>query len=182
MTSFSWWSWITIDVAPQACRPRTWSPRSPRPTDLSRRCRRRRLGTPTVQYGFPDTPLGVWGNAGYSITLLRVPYPESFRLVVASTRLENLPVRRALRRCSRIKPKRLSARSIGRRTKPATWLRRRKKPSPKTKRSSSRNRCTSHYCQIGELEDCHPISTNETVSRIHQSSIWQHSLNLQSSI
>jgi len=50
----------------------------------------RRLGTPTVQYGFPDTPLAVWGNAEYSVTLLRVAYPESFRLVVASTRLENL--------------------------------------------------------------------------------------------
>jgi len=50
----------------------------------------RRLGTPTTQYGFPDTPLAVWGSAEYSITLLRVPYPESFRLVVASTRLENL--------------------------------------------------------------------------------------------
>ena len=50
----------------------------------------RRLGTPTVQYGFPDTPLGVWGDAEYSVTLLRVPYPESFRLVVALTRLENL--------------------------------------------------------------------------------------------
>lgn len=50
----------------------------------------RRLGTPTTQYGFPDTPLAVWGNADYSVTLLRVPYPESFRLVVASTRLENL--------------------------------------------------------------------------------------------
>ena len=50
----------------------------------------RRLGTPTVQYGFPDTPLAVWGNEEYSVTLLRVPYPESFRLVVASTRLENL--------------------------------------------------------------------------------------------
>jgi hypothetical protein len=50
----------------------------------------RRLGTPTVQYGFPDTPLAVWGNAEYSVTLLRVPYPESFRLVVASTQLENL--------------------------------------------------------------------------------------------
>ena len=50
----------------------------------------RRLGTPTVQYGFPDTPLAVWGNDEYSVTLLRVPYPESFRLVVASTRLENL--------------------------------------------------------------------------------------------
>ena len=50
----------------------------------------RRLGTPTVQYGFPDTPLAVWGDAEYSITLLRVAYPESFRLVVALTRLENL--------------------------------------------------------------------------------------------
>jgi len=50
----------------------------------------RRLGTPTVQYGFPDTPLAVWGSAEYSVTLLRVTYPESFRLVVASTRLENL--------------------------------------------------------------------------------------------
>ena len=50
----------------------------------------RRLGTPTVQYGFPDTPLAVWGNAEYSVTLFRVTYPESFRLVVASTRLENL--------------------------------------------------------------------------------------------
>jgi len=50
----------------------------------------RRLGTPTVQYGFPDTPLAVWGTAEYSVTLLRVTYPESFRLVVALTRLENL--------------------------------------------------------------------------------------------
>jgi hypothetical protein len=50
----------------------------------------RRLGTPTVQYAFPDTPLAVWGTADHSVTLLRVAYPESFRLVVASTRLENL--------------------------------------------------------------------------------------------
>jgi hypothetical protein len=50
----------------------------------------RRLGTPTVQYGFPDTPLAEWGNAEYSVTLLRVTYPESFRLVVALTRLEDL--------------------------------------------------------------------------------------------
>jgi hypothetical protein len=50
----------------------------------------RRLGTPTVQYGFPDTPLAVWGTAEHSVTLLRVAYPESFRLVVALTRLENL--------------------------------------------------------------------------------------------
>ena len=43
-----------------------------------------------VQYAFPDTPLAVWGNADYSLTLLRVAYPASFRLVVASTRLEEL--------------------------------------------------------------------------------------------
>lgn len=50
----------------------------------------RALGTPTVQYGFPDTPLAVWGNAEYSVTLLRVAYPAAFRLVVASTRLDDL--------------------------------------------------------------------------------------------
>ena len=50
----------------------------------------RQLGTPTVQYGFPDTPLAVWGNADYSVTLLRVTYPVAFRLVVASTRLDEL--------------------------------------------------------------------------------------------
>lgn len=50
----------------------------------------RQLGTATVQYGFPDTPLAVWGTAEYSVTLLRVAYPESFRLVVALTRLEDL--------------------------------------------------------------------------------------------
>jgi hypothetical protein len=50
----------------------------------------RRLGTPTVQYGFPDTPLAVWGTGDYSVTLLRVTYPDSFKLVVALTRLEDL--------------------------------------------------------------------------------------------
>jgi hypothetical protein len=50
----------------------------------------RQLGTPTVQYGFPDTPLAVWGNSDYSVTLLRVAYPAAFRLVVASTRLDDL--------------------------------------------------------------------------------------------
>jgi hypothetical protein len=46
--------------------------------------------TPVVPYGAPDTPLAIWGDAEYSVTLLRVAYPESFRLVVAFTRLENL--------------------------------------------------------------------------------------------
>lgn len=50
----------------------------------------RQLGTPTVQYGFPDTPLAGWGTDAYSVTLLRVAYPAAFRLVVAHTRLDNL--------------------------------------------------------------------------------------------
>jgi hypothetical protein len=50
----------------------------------------RRLGSATPPYGFPDTLLGVWGTSDYSLTLFRVSYPESFRLVVALTRLEDL--------------------------------------------------------------------------------------------
>jgi hypothetical protein len=50
----------------------------------------RRMGTPTVQYGFPDTPLAEWGSDTYSVTLLRVAYPAAFRLVVAHTRLDAL--------------------------------------------------------------------------------------------
>lgn len=50
----------------------------------------RQLGTPAGQYAFPNTTLAVWGTAEHSVTLLRVAYPESFRLVVASTRLEDL--------------------------------------------------------------------------------------------
>jgi hypothetical protein len=50
----------------------------------------RRLGSATVPYGYPDTPLGVWGTGDYSLTLFSVAYPESFRLVIALTRLEDL--------------------------------------------------------------------------------------------
>ena len=50
----------------------------------------RPMGTQTTPYGFPDTPLAVWGDADYSVTLLRVTYPAGFRLVVALTRLESL--------------------------------------------------------------------------------------------
>jgi hypothetical protein len=50
----------------------------------------RPLGTPTVLYGFPDTPLAVWGNDNHSVTLFRVAYPAAFRLVVALTPLEKL--------------------------------------------------------------------------------------------
>jgi hypothetical protein len=45
---------------------------------------------PAVQYGAPDKPLAIWGDTQYSITLLRVAYPETFRLVVSFTRLDNL--------------------------------------------------------------------------------------------
>jgi hypothetical protein len=50
----------------------------------------RQIGGPSVPYAFSDTPLAIWGDADHSVTLLRVAYPESFRLVVASTRLDNL--------------------------------------------------------------------------------------------
>ena len=71
----------------------------------------RRLGTPTVQYGFPDTPLAVWGTTEYSVTLLRVAYPASFRLVVAHTRLENLARTATAAAVGRIPTKRRSASS-----------------------------------------------------------------------
>jgi len=50
----------------------------------------RLVGTQTTQYGYPDTPLAVWGNAASSVTLFRVGETKSFRLVVAETRLEAL--------------------------------------------------------------------------------------------
>jgi hypothetical protein len=50
----------------------------------------RSIGPQTSQYAFSDTPLAIWGDRGSSITLLRVAYPEIFRLVVTSTHLENL--------------------------------------------------------------------------------------------
>jgi hypothetical protein len=50
----------------------------------------RLVGTQTMQYGYPDTPLAVWGDAAYSVTLYRVGETKSFRLVVAESRLEAL--------------------------------------------------------------------------------------------
>jgi hypothetical protein len=40
--------------------------------------------------GAADQPLAVWGSADNSVTLLRVASPQSFRLIVAGTRLERL--------------------------------------------------------------------------------------------
>jgi hypothetical protein len=50
----------------------------------------RPIGAPTREYGFPDAPIAIWGDTEYSVTLLRVAYPEAFRLVVALTRLDTL--------------------------------------------------------------------------------------------
>jgi hypothetical protein len=78
----------------------------------------RHLGTPTVQYGFPDTPLAVWGTADFSVTLLRVTYPQSFRLVVADTRLGNL-ARTAIAAAVRLNTDEAPQREIARQQKEA---------------------------------------------------------------
>jgi hypothetical protein len=44
----------------------------------------------TLDYGAADAPVAIWGDEDSSVTLLRVAYPVSFRLVVAFTRLDNL--------------------------------------------------------------------------------------------
>ena len=79
----------------------------------------RPLGTPTVQYGFPDTPLAVWATAESTVTLLRVTYPASFRLVVALTRLENL-ARTATASAVRLDAEEAPEREIARLKKQAT--------------------------------------------------------------
>lgn len=49
-----------------------------------------RTGRAVAPRDLPETPLAIWGDTEYSVTLLRMTYPVTFRLVVASTRLENL--------------------------------------------------------------------------------------------
>ncbi len=49
----------------------------------------RPIGGKTSEYGFPDTPLAIWGDEQSSMALLRVAYPEAFRLVVTLTHLDN---------------------------------------------------------------------------------------------
>jgi hypothetical protein len=44
----------------------------------------------TLDYGTVDAPVAIWGDKESSITLLRVTYPVSFRLVVSLTRLDKL--------------------------------------------------------------------------------------------
>lgn len=45
---------------------------------------------PMLDYGAADAPVAIWGDKESSVTLLRVAYPVSFRLIVAFTRLDNL--------------------------------------------------------------------------------------------
>jgi hypothetical protein len=48
------------------------------------------VGSREGRYGFPDTLIATWGDTEHSVSLLRVTYPETFRLVVRSTRLAGL--------------------------------------------------------------------------------------------
>ena len=43
-----------------------------------------------IPYGDTETTVATWGDAGYSVTLLRVAYPDSFKLVIRLTQLDNL--------------------------------------------------------------------------------------------
>ena len=43
-----------------------------------------------LSYGVADEPVAIWQDTESSVTLLRVAYPASFKLVVTSTRLDNL--------------------------------------------------------------------------------------------
>jgi hypothetical protein len=45
---------------------------------------------PTLDYGAADAPVAIWEDEESSVTLLRVAYPVSFRLVVAFTRIDKL--------------------------------------------------------------------------------------------
>jgi hypothetical protein len=44
----------------------------------------------TLEYGAADAPVAIWADSESSITLFRVAYPVSFRLVLAHTRLDTL--------------------------------------------------------------------------------------------
>ena len=50
----------------------------------------RPIGSQTSGYGLFETPIAIWGDAEYSVTLLRGAQPDAFRLVVTSIPLDNL--------------------------------------------------------------------------------------------
>jgi hypothetical protein len=70
----------------------------------------------TLDYGAADTPVAVWEGPESSVTLLRVAYPVSFRLVVALTRLDNL-ARTASAEAVRLDTKEAPQREIARQKK-----------------------------------------------------------------
>jgi hypothetical protein len=72
--------------------------------------------TPTLDYGAVDTPVAIWGDNESSLTLLRVAYPVSFRLVVAFTRLDKL-ARTASAEALRLDAKEAPQREIARQKK-----------------------------------------------------------------
>jgi hypothetical protein len=71
---------------------------------------------PTLVYGGVDTPVAIWADKESSITLFRVAYPVSFRLVVALTRLDNL-ARTASAEAVRLDAREAPQREIARREK-----------------------------------------------------------------
>lgn len=71
---------------------------------------------PTQDYGGMDAPVAIWADKESSITLFRVAYPVSFRLVVALTRLDNL-ARTASTEAVRLDVKEAPQREIARQQK-----------------------------------------------------------------
>lgn len=71
---------------------------------------------PTLDYGRVDAPVAIWADKESSITLFRVAYPASFRLVVALTRLDDL-ARTASAAAVQLDAKEAPAREIARQKK-----------------------------------------------------------------
>ena len=71
---------------------------------------------PTLDYGGGDVPVAIWTDKESSITLFRVAYRVSFRLVVALTRLDNL-ARTASSEAVRLDTKEAPTREIARQKK-----------------------------------------------------------------
>ena len=66
----------------------------------------------------PDIPVAIWGNSEFVVTLLRVGYSETFRLVLVHARLENL-ARVASVEADRLDTKEAPQRELVRRQKEA---------------------------------------------------------------
>ena len=91
----------------------------------------RPIGTQTGRYGLFETPIAIWGDAGYSVTLLRGAQPDAFRLVVTSIRLDNL-ARKASATAIQMDAAEAPQRELARQKKDAEdSLAARKRPRPK---------------------------------------------------